>query len=98
MQVRLFLLLLGTVLCPLVTWPLYFRIFRVKCAFFLSLLLFQNYSIINWLAMFRFLMHIFVFACFFYLGGVFKLELFLPEEYPMAAPKVLELKNILLVI
>jgi len=22
------------------------------------------------------------------LGGVFKLELFLPEEYPMAAPKV----------
>lgn len=22
-------------------------------------------------------------------GGVFKLELFLPEEYPMAAPKVL---------
>lgn len=23
-----------------------------------------------------------------YLGGVFKLELFLPEEYPMAAPKV----------
>lgn len=21
-------------------------------------------------------------------GGVFKLELFLPEEYPMAAPKV----------
>lgn len=23
------------------------------------------------------------------LGGVFKLELFLPEEYPMAAPKVL---------
>ena len=25
--------------------------------------------------------------CFF-IGGVFKLELFLPEEYPMAAPKV----------
>jgi hypothetical protein len=24
-------------------------------------------------------------------GGVFKLELFLPEEYPMAAPKVLKL-------
>jgi ubiquitin-protein ligase len=23
-----------------------------------------------------------------YEGGVFKLELFLPEEYPMAAPKV----------
>lgn len=23
-----------------------------------------------------------------YTGGVFKLELFLPEEYPMAAPKV----------
>jgi len=22
-------------------------------------------------------------------GGVFKLELFLPEEYPMAAPKVI---------
>lgn len=22
------------------------------------------------------------------IGGVFKLELFLPEEYPMAAPKV----------
>jgi len=36
-----------------------------------------------------------VFVCFdgclgfvLYLGGVFKLELFLPEEYPMAAPKV----------
>lgn len=26
-----------------------------------------------------------VFGC---AGGVFKLELFLPEEYPMAAPKV----------
>nr|XP_033512835.1 ubiquitin-conjugating enzyme E2 36 isoform X2 [Nicotiana tomentosiformis] len=25
-----------------------------------------------------------------YEGGVFKLELFLPEEYPMAAPKVFE--------
>lgn len=25
---------------------------------------------------------------FFLSGGVFKLELFLPEEYPMAAPKV----------
>ncbi|MBA0624927.1 hypothetical protein Godav_010195 [Gossypium davidsonii] len=24
-----------------------------------------------------------------YEGGVFKLELFLPEEYPMTAPKVL---------
>lgn len=24
------------------------------------------------------------------IGGVFKLELFLPEEYPMAAPKVHE--------
>lgn len=23
-----------------------------------------------------------------FLGGVYKLELFLPEEYPMAAPKV----------
>jgi len=23
-----------------------------------------------------------------FVGGVFKLELFLPEEYPMAAPKV----------
>jgi hypothetical protein len=23
-----------------------------------------------------------------FIGGVFKLELFLPEEYPMAAPKV----------
>jgi hypothetical protein len=36
-----------------------------------------------------------VFVCFdgclgfvLCLGGVFKLELFLPEEYPMAAPKV----------
>ena len=28
---------------------------------------------------------------FVLLGGVFKLELFLPEEYPMAAPKVLNL-------
>ena len=25
----------------------------------------------------------------YFAGGVFKLELFLPEEYPMAAPKVL---------
>ena len=24
----------------------------------------------------------------YYAGGIFKLELFLPEEYPMAAPKV----------
>ncbi|KAG6756392.1 hypothetical protein POTOM_039820 [Populus tomentosa] len=38
---------------------------------------------------------LFVFVCFdgclgfvLCLGGVFKLELFLPEEYPMAAPKV----------
>lgn len=31
-------------------------------------------------------MHTFVFKL---VGGVFKLELFLPEEYPMAAPKVL---------
>lgn len=29
-------------------------------------------------------------------GGVFKLELFLPEEYPMAAPKVICAKAILL--
>lgn len=27
--------------------------------------------------------------CLCFVGGVFKLELFLPEEYPMAAPKVL---------
>jgi hypothetical protein len=27
-------------------------------------------------------------GCVLCLGGVFKLELFLPEEYPMAAPKV----------
>ncbi|MBA0705327.1 hypothetical protein Golax_017530, partial [Gossypium laxum] len=26
-----------------------------------------------------------------YEGGVFKLELFLPEEYPMAAPKVINI-------
>lgn len=26
-------------------------------------------------------------------GGVFKLELFLPEEYPMAAPKVGQLDS-----
>ena len=26
--------------------------------------------------------------CYYFVGGVFKLELFLPEEYPMAAPKV----------
>lgn len=31
----------------------------------------------------------FVHACDLDLGGVFKLELFLPEEYPMAAPKVI---------
>lgn len=30
----------------------------------------------------------FLFLCPQCLGGVFKLELFLPEEYPMAAPKV----------
>ncbi|KAH8937704.1 hypothetical protein BDL97_16G041600 [Sphagnum fallax] len=29
-----------------------------------------------------------------YEGGVFKLEFFLPEEYPMAAPKVRFLTNI----
>ncbi|MBA0771113.1 hypothetical protein Gotri_019634, partial [Gossypium trilobum] len=28
-----------------------------------------------------------------YEGGVFKLELFLPEEYPMAAPKVLDFES-----
>ncbi|KAG0567015.1 hypothetical protein KC19_7G104300 [Ceratodon purpureus] len=28
-----------------------------------------------------------------YEGGVFKLELFLPEEYPMAAPKVSQLNS-----
>ncbi|CAD7691051.1 unnamed protein product [Nyctereutes procyonoides] len=27
-------------------------------------------------------------ARYFHVGGTFKLELFLPEEYPMAAPKV----------
>ncbi|KAG6392092.1 hypothetical protein SASPL_146301 [Salvia splendens] len=30
-------------------------------------------------------------------GGVFKLELFLPEEYPMAAPKVLYISSLTLV-
>ena len=30
-----------------------------------------------------------VFAYGFHEGGVFKLELFLPEEYPMAPPKVI---------
>lgn len=33
-------------------------------------------------------MYVFLFVL---LGGVFKLELFLPEEYPMAAPKVINL-------
>lgn len=32
--------------------------------------------------------HLYFFAL---IGGVFKLELFLPEEYPMAAPKVKQL-------
>ncbi|XP_023522118.1 ubiquitin-conjugating enzyme E2 36-like [Cucurbita pepo subsp. pepo] len=32
--------------------------------------------------------HIFVLNPKYFAGGVFKLELFLPEEYPMAAPKV----------
>lgn len=27
-------------------------------------------------------------SCIFAAGGVYKLELFLPEDYPMAAPKV----------
>lgn len=36
----------------------------------------------------------FVYFLFFsiWLGGVFKLELFLPEEYPMAPPKVIYCK------
>ena len=33
--------------------------------------------------------HIFVLNPKYFAGGVFKLELFLPEEYPMAAPKVI---------
>lgn len=40
------------------------------------------------------LMIIYLYTSYFLqscLGGVFKLELFLPEEYPMAAPKVLQL-------
>lgn len=32
--------------------------------------------------------HLIFFYVDFCLGGVFKLELFLPEEYPMAPPKV----------
>ncbi|KAG4111892.1 hypothetical protein ERO13_D13G129701v2 [Gossypium hirsutum] len=31
-----------------------------------------------------------------YEGGVFKLELFLPEEYPMAAPKVVSIELFLM--
>ena len=37
--------------------------------------------------------NVFLFEIFF-TGGVFKLELFLPEEYPMAAPKVFLLGDI----
>ncbi len=35
-----------------------------------------------------FVLIIFLIIGYFFLGGIFKLELFLPEEYPMAPPKV----------
>lgn len=44
-------------------------------------------SVQNWVSP-KYFVYFYTMFLVFHLGGVFKLELFLPEEYPMAAPKV----------